>query len=136
MKYLFNHSAGCGLKHIYQKNYNFFRRAYSFIELQIAMVILAIGLLSFAGLYRVYSRQTDYIEPNNMSSPTYYIVSQSNSWMRKLGAPAQMELTAGLSAWTPLVTEGDRTRQVTLSEDPNENFSLNQMAVNVTVGAP
>ena len=110
------------------------RRAFSFIELQIALVILAIGLLSFAGLYRVYSRQTDYIEPNGFSTATYYVVSQSNCWMRKLAAPAQMELTAGQLAWTPDVTEADRNSQVAFTSEPSEIFDADRIIVNVETG--
>jgi hypothetical protein len=131
MKYWSIHSIVCGLKRICRKD--IFRSAYSFIELQIAMVILAIGLLSFAGLYRVYSLQTNYLEPNSMSVSTYYVVSQSDRWMRQLGAPAQIVRTAGQLPWTPPVPQADRVKTVTLSADPNENFTLNQAILSVTV---
>jgi hypothetical protein len=39
-----------------------------------------------------------------MPVSTYYIVSQSNTWMRQLGAPAEMEESAGQSPWLPLVS--------------------------------
>ncbi len=83
---------------------SFFARAFSFIELQITMVILAISLLNFAGLYRVYSLQTAYIEKNTQPSMTYYITSPTNSYMRQLGIPADMNQSAGIIAWSPPVT--------------------------------
>jgi hypothetical protein len=87
---------------------------FSFVELQVAMVVLAVGLLSIAGLFRIYSLQTSYIEQNSMPFSTYYIVSQSDMWMRQLDVPADMEQTAGQSAWTPPVS-GDKAYRIRLN---------------------
>jgi len=81
-------------------------KGFSFVELQVALVILAMGLLSFAGLFRIYSLQTRYIEQSSLPVSTYYIVSQTNRWMRQLGVPADMEETAGQSPWTPPTVNG------------------------------
>lgn len=88
----------------------FFAGAFSFLELQITLVILSMGLMSFAGLYRVYSLQTAYIEKTHQSASTYYVVSQANRWMRQLGVPAEMEQTAGAVSWTPPVSSGTKYR--------------------------
>ncbi|KKL08472.1 hypothetical protein LCGC14_2575490, partial [marine sediment metagenome] len=42
-----------------------------------------------------------------------YVVSQSDRWMRTLGAPAQLETQAGQEAWTPPVS-GDPEYRVLL----------------------
>ena len=82
-----------------RSNLNKHPGGFNMIELQVALVILAAGLLSFAGLYRIYTVQTTYIEQTSMPASTYYVVSQSNRWMRQLGSPAQMEVSAGQSPW-------------------------------------
>ncbi len=83
-------------------------RAFTLLELQVTLVILAVGLLSFAGLLAVQGRQLRRVEQWCSSSPTYYVVSQSDRWMRQLRASAKLESTAGQSAWTPPVTGTDQ----------------------------
>ena len=107
----------------------FFAGGFSFVELQIAMVILAIGLWGFAGLFKVYSRQTDYIEQSSMPVSTYYIVSQSNKWMKRLGTPAEMEQTAGGEAWEPDVND-NRTYSIQLNSY-SKDFNLRRESANV-----
>ena len=89
-----------------QKRSGFGRRTRGFtlLELQVTLVIMSVGLLSFASLLAMHSRQMRSVEQWCRSSPTYYVVSQSNRWMRELGAPAAAEETAGQSPWTPPVT--------------------------------
>lgn len=89
-----------------QKRSGFGRRtrAFTLLELQVTLVIMGVGLLSFAGLLAMQGRQMRSVEQWCRSSPTYYVVSQSNRWMRELGAPAAAEETAGQSPWTPPVT--------------------------------
>jgi hypothetical protein len=109
----------------------FFAGAFSLVELQIALVILAVGLLSFAGLFRVYSLQTSYIEQISLPVSTYYIVSQSNRWMQQLGVPADMEQTAGQSGWTPPVS-GDKAYRIRLNS-LSKDFDNSLADANVTL---
>lgn len=109
----------------------YFARAFSFIELQVTMVILAISLLNFAGLYRIYSLQTAYIEKNTQPVTTYYITSPTNSWMRQLGIPAYMEQSAGTTPWTPPVT-GSVTYKIRLNSY-SKNFENSQAIAEVTL---
>ena len=89
-------------------------RGFTLLELQVTLVIMSVGLLSFAGLLAMQGRQMRSVEQWCSSSPTYYVVSQSNRWMRQLGAPAAAEETAGQSAWTPPVT-GQKKWDITLT---------------------
>ncbi len=90
-------------------------RGFSFIELQITLVVLAIGLWSFAGLFRVYSRQISYIEKYsepNMYNPDgepkgYWFVGYSDEWMRRLGIPADIKETAEEAGQPPSVLQPD-----------------------------
>jgi hypothetical protein len=105
--------------------------AFSFIELQITMVILAISILNFACLYRVYSLQTSCIEKNTQPVSTYYISSQTNRWMRQLGTPANLEQIAGVIPWTPPVT-GDEKYKIRLNS-LSKNFEQSQVMAEVTM---
>ncbi len=116
-------------KSIRNKYKGYLARAFSFIELQITMIILAISLLNFAGLYRVYSLQTAYIEKNTQPSMTYYITSPTNGWMRQLGIPADVNQTAGLTPWSPPVT-GNTPYKVRLNSY-TKDFVNSQASVEV-----
>jgi hypothetical protein len=85
------------------RNRKFFTGAFSLIELQVTLVILAVSVWGFANLFRVYSLQTNYIEQENLPVSTYYVVSQTSRWMRQLEVPADMEQTAGQLPWEPPV---------------------------------
>ncbi|MBN1787227.1 MAG: hypothetical protein JW806_02400 [Sedimentisphaerales bacterium] len=81
----------------------FFAGAFSLIELQVTLIILATAVWGFAALFRVYSLQTEFIEQETLPVSTYYVVSQTSRWMRQLGVPADMAQEAGQTAWEPPV---------------------------------
>jgi len=81
------------------------KRGFSLLELQVALVILAVGLLAFAGVTALQGRQLSRLESWCQPSPTYYAVAHPNRWMRELGASAVLEGTAGVSGWSPPVAE-------------------------------
>jgi len=111
-----------------------FSRAFSFLELQVTMVILAVGLWGFAGLFKVYSRQVDYIEQSSLPVSTYYIVSQSNQWMKQLGAPAEIKQVPGQVSWRPLVDGNDTgDYSVEMTSSPAMDFDLGTAIVNINV---
>ena len=121
-----------------------FAGAFSFIELQVTLVILAIGLWSFAGLLKVYRQQSDYIamnsEPNLYIenpegwSKEYWVVSQSNKWMRQLEAPAGINQAAGQIPWTPPVDGNDMGEySVTMTSTPVKNFDLQRAVVSINI---
>lgn len=104
--------------------------AFSFVELQITLVILAIGLLGFAGLFRIYSQQIDYVqkysEPNmyvsdsNNTAREYWIVSQTNEWMRQFAVPADIA-NSETPCWEPPSTGRPKIYTVHL-----DSFDLDQ----------
>ena len=106
---------------------------FNMIELQVSLVILAAGLLSFAGLFRIYTTQTTYIEQTAMPASTYYVVGQSNRWMRQLGSPAEMEESAGQSPWTPPVS--CCTEYKILLNSLTKDFEQSQATADVTMEA-
>lgn len=99
--------------------------AFTVLELQVALVILGAGLLAMTPLMAMQSRQIRHVEAWCRSEPTFYLVSQSNRWLRRLGAPAAMEDQAGGSPWTPPV---DGAQEYDL-----ELLSLNEDLDNRTV---
>jgi hypothetical protein len=78
------------------------------LELVVSLAIMAAGLLAVQGLLVRQSKQVSRLERWCQPHPTYYVVSQSDKWMRKLGAPASLETQAGQTAWTsPVVSPFD-----------------------------
>ena len=106
-------------------------RGFTLLELQVTLVIMSVGLLSFAALLAMQGRQMRSVEQWCSTSPTYYVVSHSNRWMRKLGAPATAEETAGQSAWTPSVT-GTKEHVVTVGSYTRQ-FDSQEASAHVTL---
>jgi len=119
----------------------FFAGAFSFVELQVALVILAVGLLGFAGLFRTYSKQISYIEkysePNMYvkdpydESKEYWLVSHTNEWMRQLGAPADINQTLQSSCWKPPVSDDNNYDVRLIIAFPDFNSSQAVVEVNL-----
>ena len=80
------------------------RTGFTFLELHVSLVILVMGLLSLAWLLTAQSKQVARAEAWCRGDPNYYVVSHTNTWMRKFGAPAQIETQPGQEAWTPPVS--------------------------------
>ena len=76
------------------------RRAFTLLELTVSLAIMAAGLLAVQSLMVRQSKQVGRLERWCQPPPTYYVVSQSDEWMRALGAPASLETQAGQTAWT------------------------------------
>ncbi len=68
------------------------------------------------------------------SHVTYYVVSQSNRWMRQLGAPAAIEETAGQSPWTPTVSGQQKKYLLTLTSY-NRDLDSREASVGITLDA-
>jgi len=79
------------------------RRAFTILELTISLAIMMAGLLAIQSLMIRQSKQVSRLERWCQPNPTYYVVHQSDPWMRALGAPAGLESQAGQAAWTPPV---------------------------------
>jgi prepilin-type N-terminal cleavage/methylation domain-containing protein len=79
------------------------RAAFTLLELVVALIILAAGLLAIQGLMVRQSRQVSHVEQWCATDRTYYVVGQSNPWMQTLGAPADLRDQPGQAAWTPPV---------------------------------
>jgi prepilin-type N-terminal cleavage/methylation domain-containing protein len=89
------------------------RKAFTLLELQVAILVMAIGLMGVLTLMVRQSRQVSRLEAWCHEDRTYYVVPQSNEWMRTLAAPSDLNTAAGQPAWTPLV-EGPRLFTLTL----------------------
>ena len=91
--------------------------AFTILELEVSLVILVAGLLTTVGLLSVQGRQMSRTESWCRPAPTYYQVSQSNRWMRKLDAAAEVHTQAGQPAWTPPVTGQQAYDLLPIAED-------------------
>jgi hypothetical protein len=88
-------------------------KAYSLLEVQLALIVLMAGVLGLCAMLRIHSRQMEVAESWCRGDIEYYMVSQSNTWMRRLGAPAELYIAPGIPAWTPPIT-GEKFYQVSL----------------------
>ena len=75
-------------------------------------MVLTAGLFTMSSLLSVQSKQMGRLETWCRPDPTYYVVSQSNRWLRKLNARAQLDTQAGQEAWTPPVSDGTKYQVV------------------------
>ena len=87
--------------------------AFSLVEVQIAMIVLTIGLMGLIATLQTHSRQIEVAESWCRQDMQYYIVSQSNKWMRQIGMPAELTTDPTVTAWQPFVT-GDQTYEIEL----------------------
>jgi hypothetical protein len=78
--------------------------AYTLLELQVTLVILATGLLAMPALLAMQGRQMRQVDAWCRSDPIYYVVSPSNRWLRQFQAPAELRTEPGDTGWTPPVT--------------------------------
>jgi hypothetical protein len=86
---------------------------FTLLELHVSLALLAIGFIALMTLMVRQSRQVARLEAWCVPDRTYYVVAQTDPWMRALGAPADLAADAGQSAWTPPVS-GNKDNQVTL----------------------
>jgi hypothetical protein len=88
---------------------NTVRRGYSFLELQVAFVLLGIALAGLTPLVVMQSRQLRMLEARFDPQTTYYLVPSTDAWAGKLGAPATIETADPGTAPAPvtLIDNGD-----------------------------
>jgi hypothetical protein len=67
------------------------RAGFSFLELQVAFVLLAIALAGLGPLVVMQSRQLRRLESRFNDQTTYYLVPSTQAWAAKLGAPASID---------------------------------------------
>ena len=79
------------------------RRGISMLELQVAMVILASGLVALGSLWATHSRQVRQAETWCVGEPNFYLAPHADKWMRLLKPPAALD-PAPPTPWLPEVT--------------------------------
>ena len=67
------------------------RRGFTFLELQVALVVFAVALSGLYPLVVMQSKHAKKIDSWFSSKSTYYLVPSSDEWARKLGAVASMQ---------------------------------------------
>lgn len=66
------------------------RSGFSFLELQVALVLLGIALAGLGPLVHMQLKQLEKIEGRFSDRTTYYLVPTTDQWARKLGATASI----------------------------------------------
>ena len=81
--------------------------AFTMLELVISLSVLGIGLLGIQALMIRQSKQVTRMEQWCLNDRTYYVVHQSEEWMRALRGPATLQDQPGQAAWSPPVVSRD-----------------------------
>ena len=81
--------------------------AFTMLELVISLSVLGIGLMGIQTLMIRQSKQVTRMEQWCLNDRTYYVVNQSETWMRALRGPATLENQPGQTAWSPPVVSRD-----------------------------
>ena len=108
-----------------------FPGAFTLLELQVVLIILSVSLLGIVGLVSLQSKQMSRVEQWCRSHPVYYVVSQTNRWMKQLGAPADVNDSPGQSPWTPPVS-GDTEYRLDIT-GINRRFADAEMSCQVNL---
>ena len=103
--------------------------AFTLLEIQVALVLLAVGLLGIAGLMVRQSMQIVRVESWCVPDRTHYLLSQDDPWMMALHAPATLEPASGGTPWRPPVSSSQENEVVLLSY--TSSLGTNQMRANV-----
>jgi hypothetical protein len=77
------------MRHRYSRSCQ--RDAFSYLEMQVALVLFAFALASLAPLVIVQSRQARHLQEMLATDTTHYFVPSDDRWARKLGAGAELE---------------------------------------------
>ena len=84
------------------------RNGFSLVELQVALVVLAIAVAGICPLVVMQSKHLKKIEDRFNDKTTYYLVPSTDEWARKLGAAASIKTEdPGPPPTPPVVTIDD-----------------------------
>lgn len=64
---------------------------FSFLELQVALVVLGIALAGLGPLVVMHLKQMERVEQRTSDGTVYYLVPSTDGWARKLGAAASIQ---------------------------------------------
>jgi prepilin-type N-terminal cleavage/methylation domain-containing protein len=98
-------------------------RGFTLLELHVSVALLAIGFIALMTLMVRQSKQISRLEAWCVPDRTYYVVVQTDPWMRALGAPAELATSTGQSAWVPPVS-GNKDNEVTLLSHSYEGQTM------------
>jgi prepilin-type N-terminal cleavage/methylation domain-containing protein len=98
-------------------------RGFTLLELHVSLALLAIGFVALMTLMVRQSKQIARLEAWCVPDKTYYVVVQTDPWMRALGAPAELATSSGESAWVPPVS-GNKDNEVTLVSYSHEGQTM------------
>lgn len=103
-------------------------KGFSILELQIALIVLITGITGLGSILRANTRQlysaTAWLDNCN----TYYMTTQTNTWMQQLNAPAEITESV-ITTYTPDVT-GKQIYNIKLV---SYSYDINQKQTTVTV---
>ena len=69
-------------------------RGFTLLELQVAIILLAFGIVTLASLLATQTRLVKRLERGFGPGSTVYVTQSKDPWVRKLGSPARMTAAA------------------------------------------
>ena len=80
-------------------------RGFTLLELQIAIVLLAFGIITLGSLMATQTRLVKRLQTGFKSGSTVYVTRSADPWVRQLGVPARVtSTTINEAAPTPVAS--------------------------------
>jgi hypothetical protein len=99
------------------------RNGFSYLEVQVAFLLFAIGLSGLVPLTIVQSRQVREAESRLDPDDTHYMVPAERAWARKLGAAASLSTDPPAAGSPPRRLIDDGESGFSLEDNPPQNWA-------------
>jgi len=92
-------------------------RGFTLLELQVAIVLLAFGVVTLASLLATQTRLLKRLQTGYGPGSTVYVTRSNDPWVQKLSAPARVTTTPITQSPAPTVTAANDVSIVSQESD-------------------
>src|SRR5689334_17620539 len=92
-------------------------RGFTLLELQIAIILLAFGVVTLASLMTTQSRLLRRLQTGYAPGATVYVTRSNDPWVQKLAAPARLTSATITQPSVPTVTAANTVSIVSQESD-------------------
>ena len=95
------------------------RRGFTLLELQVAIILLAFGIVTLASLLATQTRLLKRVQGDFKDGATLYLTQSNDPWVRKLTAAARVTKEPVTQTAVPTVTAANNVAVVAQEHDLN-----------------